>query len=132
MSDAKPAPHQPRSDSRHRLAAREAEVLHAILWDDPRRRRVWQRRIRRQGDGDKIHQAAVARVLAQWLWDAGEVSEADELLPRRLKDAVSRALAGKVRLPALLKEAVIDAFDLDQETADLLWNPPEVSRPDAA
>ncbi|AXH95454.1 hypothetical protein [Ornithinimicrobium avium] len=112
----------------HGRAAREAAVLRAILWDDPRRRRIWQRRIRRQGDGSQIHQAAVARVLAQWLYDAGEASENDEQLPRRLKDAVSRALSGKVRLPALLKEAVLEAFEVDDATAVLLWDPPEVGR----
>lgn len=118
--------------SLHDHAAREAQVLHSVLWDDLRRRRVWQRHVRRQGDAGLINQAAVARVLAQWLWDAGEVSESDELLPRRLKDPISRALAGQVRLPVLLKEAVIDAFDLDEDIADLLWNPQEVSLPDEA
>lgn len=116
----------------HHHAAREAQVLHTILWEDRRCRRVWQRRVQRQGDGEQINQAAVARVLAQWLWDAGEVSEADELLPRRLKDPISRALTGQVRLPVLLKEAVIDAFDLDEDTADLLWDPPEISCSGAA
>jgi hypothetical protein len=107
------------------VVAHEAEVLRSILFDDPRRRRVWQRRIRRQStEANSVHQAAVAQVLAEWFWDTGEVSDADDRLPRRLKDPLSRALSGKARLPARLKWAVIDAFDLDAETATLLWDAP--------
>lgn len=107
------------------LALHEADLLHRILMEDPRRRRVWRRHIQRQpADPHALHQAAVAQVLAIWLWEEGEVSESDTDLPRRMKDALSRALRGRVRLPVLLKEALIGSFELDEQTADLLWDPP--------
>lgn len=115
----------PHHDPAVPLAVHEAELLHQILLEDPRRRRVWRPHVRRQSAGAAtLHQAAVAQVLAHWLWEAGEVSETDTGLPRRLKDSVSRALRGRVRLPVLLKEALIGAFDLDEQTADALWDPP--------
>lgn len=109
------------------LAALEARTLQAILWDDLRCRRIWQRRVCRQSAEARIHQAAVARVLAEWLWEVGEISETDTLLPRRLRDPLSRALRGKARLPMLLKQAVVEAFEVDAGPAHLLFNPWEHS-----
>ena len=40
----------------------------------------------------EVNQSAVCQVVAQHLWDNGERSEADILLPRKLKDRISRAL----------------------------------------
>jgi hypothetical protein len=70
--------------------ARTAARLHELLASSPYRER-WQVYVQRH-TGHSVHQGAVAQVLACHLWDAGEVSESDVELPRRLKDTVSRAL----------------------------------------
>lgn len=70
------------------------ELLRVLLTREGPYRRRWRREVRRVSAHDP-HQSAVAIVLAQHLWDTGEVSEADQDLPRRLKDVVARALGGR-------------------------------------
>lgn len=62
----------------------------------------------------------MAQVLAEWLWDNGEVSELDVHLPRRLKDKVSRAFAGE-HVPPRTLEIFILAFDIPPAVTDRLW-----------
>lgn len=82
-------------------------------------RRRWQVRAVRHRGGT-VNQAAVAQVLAEWMWERGEACEADTLLPRRLKDRVSRALSGEYLPPQTLR-IFIDAFDMTDSVAHQLW-----------
>lgn len=109
------------------LTARRARELRAVLRDDPRCRRMWKRHVHRARDGE-IHQAAVARVLAVYLWEVGEVSRRDEELPRRLKDRVARALRGTHLQPDVLR-LFVDAFDMDARTEARILNPPSAEDP---
>lgn len=69
-------------------------LLRDLLTREGPYRRRWRSEVRRASARDP-HQSAVAMVLAQHLWDTGEVSETDQDLPRRLKDVVARALGGR-------------------------------------
>lgn len=125
-----PSPSQGRVSARAELTARQAHQLRTLLRHDPRLRRIWMRHVRRHRSQD-IHQAAVAHVLAVYLWDIGEVSERDQQLPRRLKDCVARALTGRCLGPRVL-QLFIDAFGMDDATVALLLDPPPVRRPETA
>src|ERR1700761_5375184 len=73
-----------------------AELLRALLAEREPYLRRWipfQRRISVPG---MLSQAAIAQVIAHYLWDSGERSEAEDRLPRNLKDRVHRALQGEV------------------------------------
>lgn len=100
--------------------AETAEYLHHLLERPGVYRSAWARRAERRVAAG-INQAAVAQVLAEYLWDSGEVDEHDIHLPRRLKDQVSRAFAGKV-LPARVLRLFIDAFDITDTDAQALWS----------
>lgn len=63
----------------------------------------------------------MAEVLAEWLWDSGEAPDSDTRLPRKLKDRVSRALAGQYIAPQTLR-MFIEAFDLAPDLSDELWD----------
>lgn len=90
-----------------------SRTLRQILSEDLRCRRRWQRHVQRSAHVE-LHQAGVARVLALHLWEAGEVAESQLTLPRRLKDRVSRALAGRgVSMSTL--QLFVEAFDLNAE-----------------
>jgi len=64
-----------------------------------------------------LNQAAVARVIAEHLWDAGERSDTVDSLPRDLKDKVGRALAGRVITAETLRWFV-EAFSFNAGHAD--------------
>ncbi|MPV51367.1 MULTISPECIES: hypothetical protein [unclassified Pseudactinotalea] len=68
-----------------------------------------------------IHQRAVAQVVAEYLWETGQVDDAVTDLPRRLRDRISRALAGTSLSTETLRW-FIEAFDMNQIHADSLWN----------
>lgn len=97
-----------------------ADLLRHHLLTDPRCRRRWQSRASRSRRGS-LNQAAIAQVLAEWLWDNGEELESDVLLPRRLKDRVSRALSPLEGPSARSLTMFIEAFDIRQEVAEQLW-----------
>lgn len=80
-----------------RPAGAVARYLCELLARDPDCRRKWERQVKRPGVGSEttISQAAVARVLADYLVEAGERREDDPDLHRRLKDRVARALDGR-------------------------------------
>lgn len=78
----------------------------------------WLRHARRTPQGG-INQAAVAQVLAAYMWDTGEVDDRDRDLPRRLKDLVSRALGGKA-LPPRTLQMFIAAFGVTADDAQQL------------
>lgn len=100
-------------------AAESGEYLHSLLTRPGRYRFRWlQYDQRHRGP---LNQAAVAQVLAQYLWDAGIEEEHDRGLPRRLKDRVSRALAGH-RLPPSLLRTFVEAFAMTDADAQHLWD----------
>lgn len=97
-----------------------ADLLRHHLLTDPACRRRWQSRASRSRRGT-LNQAAIAQVLAEWLWEEGEAMESDVLLPRRLKDRVSRALSPFEGPSARSLTMFIEAFDIQPEVADQLW-----------
>jgi len=99
--------------------ARCAARLTALLLDRDAYRARWQPHMQRSSGG-RVHQGAVVRVLAEYLWDAGLVADTDRDLPRRLKHTVSRALRGTVLTPETLGWFV-DAFDMSPTDAATLW-----------
>lgn len=84
--------------------------LRTLLAEPGTYRRRWLRHVRRSSPRADISQAAIAQVLAEHLWDTGEVDDHDCELPRRLKDPVNRALNGG-RLSLRTLRLFIDAFD---------------------
>lgn len=97
-----------------------ADLLRHHLLTDPTCRRRWQSRSSRSRRGT-LNQAAIAQVLAEWLWEEGEALESDVLLPRRLKDRVSRALSSVEGPSARSLTMFIEAFDIQPDVADQLW-----------
>src|SRR5699024_10178171 len=83
-------------------------------------RRRWRAEVRRVSPSDP-HQSAVAMVLAQHLWDTGEVPEWDSDLPRRLKDVVARAVGGRGISHRTLGW-FIGAFELTETDERRLWH----------
>ena len=77
-----------------RGAGRTADVLRRLLTEDLAYRRRWRAHVVRAVESDP-HQGALAHVIAQHLWDSGEVPESETDLPRKLKDVVARALTGR-------------------------------------
>lgn len=102
------------------IALTAADLLRHHLLTDPVCRRRWQSRAGRSRMGT-LNQAAIAQVIAEWLWEAGEAMETDVLLPRRLKDRVSRALSSVEGPSARSLTMFIEAFDIQHEVADQLW-----------
>src|SRR5690348_6813533 len=71
-----------RSDKPATLAA--AALLRDLLTDDPKYRQLWMMRARRPGRA-ALSQAAVAEVIANHLWEAGERPDSEVGLARDLK-----------------------------------------------
>ncbi|MCK0113139.1 hypothetical protein MWU75_13395 [Ornithinimicrobium sp. F0845] len=96
-----------------------SELLRHLLTGDSAYRRRWRAEVRRASARDP-HQSAVAAVLADHLWDTGEVPESDTDLPRRLKDVVARAVSGRGISHQTLGWFV-RAFDMKDEHERALW-----------
>jgi hypothetical protein len=103
--------------SREVIAA-TGNLLCELLTSDPNYRRLWQRRVTR--DHAVLSQAAVAKVLEEYLWDSGERSDSLTELARQLKDRVSRALNGEAISTETLRW-FIAAFGMDKGDETLLW-----------
>ncbi|QIQ02254.1 hypothetical protein [Streptomyces liangshanensis] len=78
----------------------------------------WLRQVVR-ATAEPVNQAAVARVLAHWLWLNGDAA-GSELLPRALRDRVSRALGGQL-LSADTLRLFTAAFTMDEQDESALW-----------
>lgn len=104
--------------SSRQVIAATGSLLRELLTYEPRYRRLWQRRVTR--DHADLSQAAVAKVLEEYLWDSGERSDSTTELARQLKDRVSRALNGEVISTETLRW-FIAAFDMDEGDEGLLW-----------
>ena len=96
---------------------RAAAHLRRLLEEHPPYVERWRVHARQ---ATQLNQSAVARVLAAHLWDTGEADERDVDVPRRLKDLVSRALAGR-NLSARTLTWFVEAFDMNRHDAGRLW-----------
>ncbi|WP_241841529.1 hypothetical protein [Pseudofrankia sp. BMG5.36] len=96
---------------------RAGRLLRELLTGTAEYRRMWESRVRRASAQEPSF-AAVARVIAEYLWNAGIVSEEDQELDRALKDRVSRALGGG-RISAQTMEWFIEAFGMRRHEAGL-------------
>src|SRR5215470_17568801 len=91
------------------------ELLQSLLLERDDYRGLWSRHEQRSASSG-VNQAAVARVIAQHLWESGERPDSQRRLPRMLKDRVHRALAGEVISPETLNW-FIGAFQMTSEDA---------------
>ncbi|MDQ2875441.1 MAG: hypothetical protein M3Y33_11880 [Actinomycetota bacterium] len=111
MTDSVPAAEQGRGVA--------ASYLRQLLLRPGSYRRRWEQHVVRARHGD-INQLAVAEVLARHLWCYPRRPGDAEVLPRQLKDSVSRALSGKLLSRPLLS-LFIDAFAIAGSEAERLW-----------
>ncbi|MEU0924339.1 hypothetical protein [Streptomyces malaysiensis] len=103
-------------DIRNQGAFITSRRLREILATHPQYRQRWQERAKRVRED--LHQAAIAEVIALYLWDCGELDE--NVAPRILKDRVSRALNGSVVSAETLRW-FIEAFEMDDSHREDLW-----------
>ncbi len=96
-----------------------ASYLRQLLLKPGSYRRLWEQHVIRERRGE-INQLAVAEVLAEHLWNYPRRAGDTEVLPRQLKDSVSRALSGRLLSRPLLA-LFIDAFAIAQSEAERLW-----------
>lgn len=96
---------------------RAGRMLRELLVGTPEYRRMWESRVRRASAQEPSF-AAVARVIAEYLWREGIVSPADQELDRALKDRVSRALSGG-RISSETLEWFVQAFNMRRHEAGL-------------
>jgi hypothetical protein len=94
-------------------------VLRDLLANDARYCRLWQTKAKRMRQTD-LSQAAVAEVVADYLWESGERADTEINLARDLKDRVRRALNG-VTLTGETLRWFIDAFAFTNEDSKRLW-----------
>jgi hypothetical protein len=96
-----------------------ATYLHEMLLRPGSYRRMWMQNAIRARDGE-VNQLAVAEVLARRLWSYPRGPGDVDVLPRQLKDTVSRALSGRLLSRSTLT-LFIEAFGLADDEADRLW-----------
>ncbi|MGH4009671.1 MAG: hypothetical protein ACRDTH_16230 [Pseudonocardiaceae bacterium] len=107
------------SDHDH-VEATAAHLVGLLTSHAPYRRRWQEHSKAHQHRGSEIHQGVVCQVIAEHLWDCGEMPDDDHDLPRRLKDTVSRALSGRILSPRTLTW-FINAFAMSDMHASELW-----------
>lgn len=96
-----------------------AAYLRQLLLRPGAYRRLWEPHVVRERRGE-INQLAVAEVLAEHLWSYPRTAGDTDVMPRQLKDSVSRALSGRLLSRPLLA-LFIDAFCISDAEADRLW-----------
>jgi hypothetical protein len=95
-----------------------SDYLRQLLLKPGAYREAWEKHVVRARH-DSINQLAVAEVLARHLSDEAMTRDPD-IMPRQLKDTVSRALSGRLlSKPALA--LFIDAFGFTDDETDRLW-----------
>jgi hypothetical protein len=107
----------PTDDDALSTGERAGRLLRDLLTGTAEYRRMWESRVRRASAQEPSF-AAVARVIAEYLWNSGIVAEEDQELDRALKDRVSRALGGG-RISAQTMEWFIQAFGMRRHEAGL-------------
>jgi hypothetical protein len=95
-----------------------SDYLRQLLLKPGSYRQAWEKHVIRARQGS-VSQLAVAEVLARHVSGArgGQVSG---VLPRQLKDTVSRALSGRL-LSRQVLALFVEAFDFTDDEADRLW-----------
>jgi hypothetical protein len=96
-----------------------AAYLRQLLLRPGAYRRLWEPHVVRERRGE-INQLAVAEVLAEHLWSYPRTAGDADVMPRQLKDSVSRALSGRLLSRPLLT-LFIDAFCISDAEAERLW-----------
>jgi hypothetical protein len=96
-----------------------AAYLRQLLLKQGGYRRLWEQHVVRERRGE-INQLAVAEVLAEHLWSYPRHIGDSEVMPRQLKDSVSRGLSGRLLSRPLLS-LFIEAFCIADDEADRLW-----------
>jgi hypothetical protein len=96
-----------------------AAYLRQLLLTKGPYRRLWEHHVVRERPGE-INQLAVAEVLAEHLWSYPRTTGDADVMPRQLKDSVSRALSGRLLSRPQLT-LFIDAFGISRDEADRLW-----------
>jgi hypothetical protein len=96
-----------------------AAYLRQLLLKQGSYRRLWEQHVVRERQGE-INQLAVAEVLAKHLWSYPRNSGDADVMPRQLKDSVSRALSGRLLSRPQLA-LFIDAFSIADSDAERLW-----------
>jgi hypothetical protein len=96
-----------------------AAYLRQLLLRPGAYRRLWEPHVVRERRGE-INQLAVAEVLAEHLWSYPRTAGDSDVMPRQLKDSVSRALSGRLLSRPQLA-LFIDAFSIAAQEADRLW-----------
>jgi hypothetical protein len=95
-----------------------SDYLRQLLLKPGSYRQAWENHVIRARHGS-INQLAVAEVLARHVSGA-RGAQVSGLLPRQLKDTVSRALSGRL-LSRQVLALFIEAFDFTDDEADRLW-----------
>ncbi|HEU5419122.1 MAG TPA: hypothetical protein VFV41_15625 [Streptosporangiaceae bacterium] len=96
-----------------------AAYLRQLLLKQGSYRRLWEQHVIRERPGE-INQLAVAEVLARYLWSYPRHAGDADVMPRQLKDTVSRALSGRLLSRPTLS-LFIEAFGIADSEADRLW-----------
>ncbi len=99
-----------------------AAYMCELLLRPGRYRRKWEQYAERSRFG-QVNQLAVAEVLAHYLWEHPRAVGDTDVLPRQLKDTVSRALSGRLLSKATLT-LFMEAFGfgpLEREQLLKLW-----------
>jgi hypothetical protein len=96
-----------------------AAYLRQLLLKPGGYRRQWEQHVVRERRGE-INQLAVAEVLAEHLWSFPRHEGDIDVMPRQLKDSVSRALSGRLLSRPQLA-LFIDAFAIAEDEAERLW-----------
>ncbi len=94
-------------------------VLRDLLIRNPQYRAKWQQFAQRLRT-EEVSQAAVAQVIAMYLWDSGERDDTETDLARRLRHRVRRALSGD-QLTGETLTWMVQAFGMTQVDEQRLW-----------
>lgn len=100
------------------VSAGAADQLRRLLRMDEQYRSRWQAHVQRVGK-QQLHQSAIAQVLADHLRRTGELPQTPAPPTRTLKEAMARALGGRLTQQSL--ELFIDAFQISRQHQDELW-----------
>jgi len=104
---------------RQRAVAATGELLRQLMKLHSSYRRQWESAGRRFRSNEPSH-AAIAQLIAEYLWEIGERPDSETDLPRRLRDRIRRALRGE-QISGETLNWFIGAFDMSDEDSTKLW-----------
>jgi hypothetical protein len=106
--------------ARRRAMEETGDLLSKLLTTKPAYRQRWLREGQRIRSGERPSEAAVSRVIANYLWDIGERKDTETGLPRTIRYTVRRALTGSLIIGQTLTW-FIGAFDIEDQDSTQLW-----------